>query len=337
MLDTEKKLFKWVNSRLNESGKSPVTSIAPLREEASFRRYYRLEGETTSLVGVYSPSNLEGNNEFIYLSEYLIANNVSVPKVFAYDLDLGFLLVEDFGDDLYQYQLSQENAERLLTLAIKEMIAIQSCPATKLSKSLNKQQVMDQMKLFELWFLEGFLEYRISDREKNVLNRAYDLILESFFEQPQVLSHFDFESRNIMILKNNKAGVLDFQDAVFGPIFLDPVSLFRDLDNQWKDREVEEMLEIYLTKAREAGLINKLDPNTKKRWFDLTALQRQLRILGTLSRLHIRDNKSYRLPDLKKTLDYAIKGSLNHKELEELSDFLGGKVLDLLKNKMGEL
>jgi|TARA_B110000438_G_C15815502_1_gene651773 aminoglycoside/choline kinase family phosphotransferase len=337
VLDTEKKLFNWVNGCLDESGKSPVTSIVPLREEASFRRYYRLEGKDISLVGVHSPSDLESNNEFISLSEYFISNNVSVPAVLAYDFDLGFLLVEDFGNNLYQYHLNKENYKELLSHAVKEMITIQSCPATKSIKYLDKQTVQDQITLFESWFLEGFLEYKVSEHEKSLLNKAYDLILDSFFEQPQVLSHFDFESRNIMILENNKAGILDFQDAVFGPIFLDPVSLFRDLDNQWDDKEVEVMLGIYLEGAKEAGLIGELDSDTKKRWFDLTALQRQLRILGTLSRLHIRDNKSYRLPDLKKTLDYAIKGAKDHKELGDFSDFLTGKVLPLLENRMDRL
>ena len=329
----EEDLHVWVNRQLVDAGEDLVLKVVPLRQEASFRQYFRLVRKTDSLVGVFSPPNKESNKKFLFFSKFLKENQVRVPEVIFYNLEKGFIVLEDFGNKLYQFELNRKNAHSLYAAALDEMIAIQKSKSQKLSV-LSYEKAIQQILLFEEWFLRGFLDISLKEREYSLLKESYHAILKTFFEQPQVLCHFDFEARNIMVLEDGCAGILDFQDAIIGPIFLDPVSLFKDLDHVWDPKELEELLNYYILKANKAGILPSVDEVTVKRWFDLAGLQRQLRILGTLSRLHLRDGKPYRLIDLKQTLLYAIEASSRYEDLKKLAILLQNRILPALELKM---
>ena len=327
-------LLTWANEQLSAAGDDLVEKAIPLREEASFRKYFRLIRGSDSLIGVFSPPDKESNENFLFFSQFLKENQVRVPEVICYDLKKGFMVLEDFGDRLYQFELSKKNAHSLYAAALEEMIAIQTSPANSRVAKLSYEKAFEQIVLFEEWFLKGFLGFNLQDRESDLLKESYQIILKTFFEQPQVLCHFDFESRNIMVLEDGCAGILDFQDSIIGPIFLDPVSLLKDLDRVWKSEDLEGFLSDYILKARSAGILPEVEETVMKRWFDLAGLQRQLRILGTLSRLHLRDGKSYRLVDLKQTLLYMIDASSGYKNLTELSIFLQKRILPALESNL---
>ena len=327
-------LLTWANEQLSAAGDDLVETAVPLREEASFRKYFRLIRGSDSLIGVFSPPDKESNENFLFFSQFLKENQVRVPEVICYDLKKGFMVLEDFGDRLYQFELSKKNAHSLYAAALEEMIAIQTSPANSRVAKLSYEKAFEQIVLFEEWFLKGFLGFNLQDRESDLLKESYQIILKTFFEQPQVLCHFDFESRNIMVLEDGCAGILDFQDSIIGPIFLDPVSLLKDLDRVWKPEDLEGFLSDYILKARIAGILPDVEETVMKRWFDLAGLQRQLRILGTLSRLHLRDGKSYRLVDLKQTLLYMIDASSGYKNLTELSIFLQKRILPALESNL---
>tara|TARA_B100001013_G_scaffold86850_1_gene47860 strand:+ start:1435 stop:2487 length:1053 start_codon:yes stop_codon:yes gene_type:complete len=349
MAKTEKNLVKWFNSNLVSLGlpvrrtSNPFT-ITPLRQEASRRQYFRIKTHDTSanfkentFIGVYSPPKTESNEQFIFLSKYLKSNGVMVPEVIISDSKLGFMLVEDFGDKSYQFSTNKENYHHLYSAAIDEMVLIHSCPNHPNLPILNKDKISDQMDLFRDWFLTGLLNIEISSKEDKLICGLFEVILDDLIKQPQVLCHFDFECRNIMVLENGNAGVLDFQDAIFGPIFLDPVSLFKDLYFEMSETELESILGLYISKASESGLIEYLETSKIRRSFDLTGLQRQLRIMGTLSRLYLRDNKPFRLPDLIKTLDLAAEASSRYLDLKEFSDFLRTKISPVLIKTLKEI
>lgn len=327
-------LLTWANEQLSAAGDDLVEKAIPLREEASFRKYFRLIRGSDSLIGVFSPPDKESNENFLFFSQFLKENQVRVPEVICHDLKKGFMVLEDFGDRLYQFELSKKNAHSLYAAALEEMIAIQTSPANRRVAKLSYEKAFEQIVLFEEWFLKGFLGFNLQDRESDLLKESYQIILKTFFEQPQVLCHFDFESRNIMVLEDGCAGILDFQDSIIGPIFLDPVSLLKDLDRVWKPEDLEGFLSDYILKARIAGILPDVEETVMKRWFDLAGLQRQLRILGTLSRLHLRDGKSYRLVDLKQTLLYMIDASSGYKNLTELSIFLQKRILPALESNL---
>ena len=335
MTNIPEDLLVWANEQLSIVGSDLVKEVVPLREEASFRKYFRLARKSDSLIGVFSPPDKESNEQFLFFSQFLKENQVRVPEVICHDIKKGFMILEDFGDKLYQFELSKKNAHSLYAAALDEMIAIQRSPTNNIA-TLTYEQAMEQIMLFEEWFVKGFLDFDLQDRESNLLQDSYQIILQAFFEQPQVLCHFDFESRNIMVLEDGCAGILDFQDSIIGPIFLDLVSLLKDLDHIWKPEDFNEFLSDYLLKAVSEGILPELEDSIIIRWFDLAGLQRQLRILGTLSRLHLRDDKSYRLVDLKQTLLYMIGASSNYKDLSELNIFLKKKILPALDLKLRE-
>lgn len=337
MINIPEDLFAWANEQLLVAGDNLVEEAVPLREEASFRKYFRLRRKSDSLIGVFSPPNKESNERFLFFSQFLKENQVRVPEVIFHDIDKGFLILEDFGDKLYQFELSKRNAHSLYAAALDEMIAIQASVPSHNIATLSYDQAIQQIMLFEEWFLKGFLDLDLQEKESNFLKNSYEIILQAFFDQPQVLCHFDFESRNIMVLEDGCAGILDFQDAIIGPIFLDPVSLFKDLDHVWKTKDFNEFLSDYLFKASNEGVLPEVEDSIIMRWFDLAGLQRQLRILGTLSRLHLRDNKSYRLADLKQTLIYMIEASSNYEDLSELNIFLKKKILPALDLKLRDV
>ena len=327
MTNIPEELLAWANEQLLVAEDELVEEVVPLREEASFRKYFRLIRKSDSLIGVFSPPDKESNERFLFFSQFFKENQVRVPQVIYHDFKKGFMVLEDFGDKLYQFELSRKNAHSLYSAALDEMIAIQTSIPSSSLETLSYERAAEQIMLFEEWFLKEFLGLDLQDTESILLKESYEIILQTFFEQPQVLCHFDFESRNIMVLEDGCAGILDFQDAVIGPVFLDPVSLLKDLDNVWKPEEFNQFLSDYVLKAQAAGVLPDVDDNIMKRWIDLAGLQRQLRILGTLTRLHLRDGKSYRLVDLKQTLLYMIDASSSYENLNKLSIFLQKKNL----------
>ena len=332
----KEELLEWSNEKLKGSGKPEMFEIEALRQEASTREYFRLKGKGNSLIGVFSPPETELNEQFIFLSNFFRNNGVTVPEVFYFDLESGWMLVEDFGDDSYQFKLNKKNYHHLFSAAIDEMINIQLCQKDEKIPVLEEIDLRNQMLLFEDWFLKDLLGLELGREETDLFSNLYKVVVQDLKEQPKVMCHFDFESRNLMILQDGNAGVLDFQDAVYGPIFLDPVALFKDLYLEIKDEELNALLEEYLSRSNELGLTQVSAIKNPKKSFDLTGLQRQLRILGTLSRLHLRDGKSFRLPDLHKTLKFVIETSIKYEELNEVSNYLKEKVAPLLTRTLKE-
>jgi len=324
-------LLEWAKVQLLLLGEETNFEIEPLREEASSRKYFRLKLPNKSLVLVSSSSEIDSSLKFASLSSEFLNKGINVPEVYSFDKSQGFMLIEDFGENLYQDLLNEENEQQFYESAFDELIKIQKLNL-KYPNKLDQDTALEQMNLFEDWFLDKYLSINPKPSEKDCINSAYQFILNGFFAQPQVTCHFDFETRNLMQLSSNETGVLDFQDAVIGPIFLDVASLIKDLYQNRDVHKEKELLLLYTDKALESQL---LDVNSSKNWslwLDMAGMQRQLRILGTLVRLHLRDKKSFRLIDLPKTLDYLIDASKRYKELSEFSNFLE-KVSFMLNKK----
>ena len=331
MLELEDNLFKWAKSQIADLGPMEL-----LKEQASSRKYYRVNSKGKSYILAFSDPQKELNNEFIKYSEFLITNNVSVPRIEAFDTENGFMLIEDFGDKVFLDEVDARNRKDLYLLAIDQIIKLQSAETNDDINELNKTSVKEQMQLFEEWFLLGYLELEVHSSEKRIINDAYAFISKKFVNQKRTLCHFDFELRNLMLREDGTIGVLDFQDLTYGPFTLDLVSLIKDIDNPISNEEINYYLEAYISLSNEAGITINKDLISLNEDLDFSGLQRQLRILGTLSRLHLRDGKSFRLPDLKQTLFYAIETSNKHDELKKFSNLLKSKVQPALEERLGE-
>jgi aminoglycoside/choline kinase family phosphotransferase len=181
------------------------------------------------------------------------------------------------------------------------------------------------MSLFSEWFLTSFLELDYSTNDKKMINDSWDLIAKECSQQPHVLCHFDFELRNLMLLEKNEIGILDFQDLCLGPYAIDLVSILKDIENPLSHEDLLNYLQFYID-GNKSNKLDKLKLSDVEKDLDFAGFQRQFRILGTLSRLHLRDKKSFRLKDLKQTLKFLQEDLEKYAPLKELATFLTEKV-----------
>jgi len=327
-----KGLFSWAQAQLSAQNWSmPVDGDlvgVALTGDAGMRRYYRLPTEP-SVLAVLAPPESEKNPQFVSIARYLREQGVHTPDVIAADFDRGFLLLEDFGDALYSEELTDESAELLYGEARMSLLRLQQCPVTSIADASAKSEqalltldnydsrrLGDEMRLFEQWFVPELLGYQLSDSERVMLDGLYTQLESEALRQPQVWVHRDFHSRNLLYREGNAPGVIDFQDAVRGPITYDLVSLLRDCYVRWEPERVERWALGYGNMAVEVGLMAPVTQHRFLRWFDWMGLQRHLKVLGIFARLSLRDGKAAYLNDLPLVIRYLLEVSDNYVELD---------------------
>ena len=325
MSNLQKELLDWTNSILSALDCNKIVNITPLREQASLRSYFRLTTDMGTKVGVVSVPESNVNSTFEELSSSLLRNNIKVPRIEASNHRKGFMIVEDFGDKVLQLEMNLENQKEFYKEAINQIHKIQDVQPFQGLNILSDETLKQQMKLFEEWFLAGLLDLEYSDDEKSIVFEAYNFIAKECAQQPFVLCHFDFEFRNLMLTSDGSIGILDFQDLCVGPYTLDFVSILKDIENPLIDTDLSAYLK-YCLVGLGSSEISIPSFEGLKRDIDFGGFQRQLRILGTLARLHLRDKKSFRLNDLIQTLKFLMDDTAKYEELKGLSDFLKEKV-----------
>ena len=306
-------------------GFDDIESLQPLREQASLRHYFRIHTDTGTKIGLISEPNSKQNELFEIHSNFLKKNGIRVPTVEVFDHQKGFMILEDFGDKVVQLVINEENKEFLFKKSLKQIHKLQVVqPPADLIK-LTGERLNQQMSLFLEWFLTSFLELDYSTNDKKMINDSWDLIAKECSQQPHVLCHFDFEFRNLMLLEKNEIGILDFQDLCLGPYAIDLVSILKDIENPLSHEDLLNCLQFYID-GNKSNKLDKLKLSDVEKDLDFAGFQRQFRILGTLSRLHLRDKKSFRLEDLKQTLKFLQEDLEKYAPLKELATFLTEKV-----------
>lgn len=328
----QEKLTQWVAKVLNQTN----LSLDMVSGDASFRRYFRANVDGNSWVAMDAPPDKEDSSSFVAIAQYWLRQGIQVPAIHSYDLDLGFLLLNDFGDDVLLGSLLSVNAktepneeagDQYYCLAMQALLDIQAVQP-ELSYPLppyNEALLQREMALFPDWLLEKKLGLSLSSSERAMLAQSFKLLAESALAQPQVTVHRDFHSRNLMVLKDGSLGVIDFQDAVFGPITYDLVSLLRDCYVVWPSEKVAQWCQHYYTLLQSQRALE-FDCAQFKTWFDLMGLQRHLKAAGIFARLSLRDGKHGYLEDIPRTVDYLVAVSKDHLELAPFYDFLVTKV-----------
>jgi hypothetical protein len=287
--------------------------------DASFRRYFRVTQHEDSRIVMDAPPEHEDIEPFVSIAELLGQHDIHVPEIFARDMQQGFLLLTDLGSTSYLSKLDNDSADSLYHAAIDEIIKMQSVPVKDIDlPAYNRDRLMQEMTLFPEWFLGQHLSLSPPDG----LDAIFDLLVENTQSQPQYFVHRDYHSRNLMLAKNERVGVIDFQDAVIGPASYDLVSLLRDCYIEWPQTRLDSWLDYYLSQAQSSGLLAGTTKTQFKRWFDLMGLQRHLKILGIFCRLNYRDGKAGYMADLPLTLRYVLQITDAYPELKPLHDFL---------------
>ena len=313
-------LEKWLESNTD----NVFADIRPASSDASFRRYFRVTDSATknTFIVMDAPPDKEDCSPFIHITELLRGAGVHAPEILHKDLDKGFLLLEDLGDQQYLDHLDETSSEQLYTDALAALVRMQNIEDGL--PLYNRKRLLDEMELFEPWYLNRHLDIELTDDQTTYLYQIFDMLIKSAQEQPQVFVHRDYHSRNLMLLDDNNPGVIDYQDAVIGPVTYDLVSLFKDCYIEWPREGVEVWLDRYLQQTH----IN-IDADRTQfiRWFDFMGVQRHLKVLGIFARLNYRDSKPQFLDDLPLTLKYIIDTCNQYEELSPLLNMMEETVL----------
>jgi aminoglycoside/choline kinase family phosphotransferase len=307
--------------------------VKPLQGDASCRMYFRLTSNEKCYILVASPTERIDNNIFIDLAEKWLKAEVKVPKVFCADLDLGYMLLEDFGETHLFDLLQQECHVSHYQKAIDQILVIQQTSSESLCL-FDRAFLMREMRLFEIWLLE----YQLQTPVPAMLDTVYQRLIESALEQPQVTMHRDFHSRNLLMLNGEEGGdigVIDFQDAVKGPIAYDLVSLLKDCYFDLPSHLLNELIDFYLQQLNTNHLQKTpLDKNKFVIWFDLIGMQRHLKVLGLFIRLGVQEGKSGYLKELPRVFKYLKQSAEKYSEFEEFHDWLENTLEPLLHTQV---
>jgi hypothetical protein len=278
--------------------------LSPASEDASFRSYLRLETDADSLIVMDAPPVQEPCDQFIAVAHKLRDAGLSAPEIIAHNSIDGFLVLTDFGNRDYLSQLSPESEESLYGDALAALLLMQTRIDTTDLPRYDEALLNREMDLFNDWFLGKLLGISLDREQQATWQSIKQALVENALAQPQVFVHRDYHSRNLMKLETRNPGILDFQDAVIGPITYDLVSLLRDCYIDWPRKRVDQLALEYYEFARVNDLVE-VKAEQFLRWFNLMGVQRHLKAIGIFSRLKIRDGKSGYLQDIPRTLEYV--------------------------------
>ena len=300
-------LLHWA---LNSLGRVDATeNSAPgftmIAGDASNRRYFRLVLGPHTYMIAEAPPDTEKNPEFIEIQSLLASAGVRVPELYAVDMERGYLLLEDLGDRVLWPHLTPGSVDRHYGRAFEVLHKMAAVDMTaRPTPAYDRDLLTEELSRFDLWFVESLLGYTPNDSERELIARFGNLLIESALEQPKVLVHRDFHSRNLMLLDESELAVIDFQDAVLGPVTYDLASLLKDCYISWPAEQVSQWVLRYKNECSSRETLAVTDSQFL-RWFDWMGLQRHIKVLGTFARLYLRDGKSGYLDDLPLVIHYV--------------------------------
>ncbi len=297
-------------------------TIAPASADASFRRYFRATfADGATKVVMDAPPQHENCEPFLHIGKLFEDAGTHVPHVYAKDLTQGFLLLSDLGNTTYLQALSRDNAKQLYGAATDALINIQLASRKDELPPYDEALLRRELNLFPEWYIARHLGITLSDKQQVKLEEVFARILTNNLAQPCVYVHRDYHSRNLMVTEPNP-GILDFQDAVYGPITYDLASLFKDAYIKWEEDEVMDWLIRYWEKARKAGLPVREDFGEFYRDYEMMGVQRHIKVLGIFARLYHRDGKDGYLKDMPLVMEYLVRACERYIDLKPLLNLL---------------
>lgn len=318
-MERKQLLERWLQDQFPAQ---PFT-LQPASADASFRRYFRATLGDRTFIVMDAPPQQEDCTPFLRVAEILAASSVHVPEILAQNLDLGFLLLSDLGNTTFLQALNDQpgDASQLYGEAMDALISMQLSHQAENLPAYDEALLQRELDLFPDWYIAKHLQADLSEQQQTVLRTAFTRILQNNLAQPRVLVHRDYHSRNLMVTSPNP-GVIDFQDAVYGPITYDLVSLFKDAYIRWDEERILDWSIRYWEKARKAGLPVAADFAEFYRDFEWMGVQRHLKVLGIFARLNYRDGKANYLNDMPLVMEYLRKACERYRELGPLLNLL---------------
>ncbi|WP_447745066.1 aminoglycoside phosphotransferase family protein [Pseudomonas nicosulfuronedens] len=302
-------------------GPVPQANLTGASSDASFRRYFRWQGEGRSLIVMDAPPPQEDCRPFIKVAGLLAEAGVHVPKILAEDVEQGFLLLDDLGRQTYLDVLTAQNAEELFEDALDALVAFQQIDVAERLPAYDEALLRRELQLFPDWYLQRQLGVTLQGEQLALWERTCDLLVQSALDQPRVFVHRDYMPRNLMLSEPNP-GILDFQDAVYGPVTYDVTCLYKDAFLSWPEPRVHDGLSRYWRKAQAAGIALPDSFETFFRASDLMGVQRHLKVIGIFARICHRDGKPRYLGDVPRFFRYLESVIARRPELADLAALL---------------
>jgi aminoglycoside/choline kinase family phosphotransferase len=332
--DRQQQLGAWLNTVLQQANFSLTIASA----DASFRRYFRVSMVTPylgfkTLIAMDAPPPQEDCTPFVNIAKLFLDAGLNAPQLIAQDLARGFLLLSDLGDDTYLSQLNSESAPKLYLDATNALIKLQIASKENALPKYDETLLTREMQLFPDWYVNKHLNVSLTGEQQIILKNIFEVLNKNILSQGQVYVHRDFHSRNLMIAKENNPGVLDFQDAVYGAISYDLVSLLKDAYISWEEEQIIDWAVRYWQPAKKAGLPVPDDFSEFYRDFEWMGAQRHIKVLGIFARLSHRDGKDGYLKDMPLVMIYLRKVCERYVELRPMLRLLNQ--LENVKPKEG--
>ena len=323
-----KAILNWLKNDLQLE----ITDFEEISCDASFRRYFRVTHQQQQHVIMDAPPERENILSFIKVNQLFSQSQLKVPAILQQDLKHGFLLLEDFGNYCFLDKINSSNPSLFYQPAMDSLFKLQasidiaSCNLPFYDESLLNKE----LGIFEEWYLHKFANISISTKDQQTIDNTWSILIQSALEQPRVCVHRDYHSRNLMLLNNSPSepGIIDFQDAVIGPVTYDLVSLLRDCYIAWPETQVLQWMSGYYKRLFNAGMVTDNEAQFK-RWFDFMGLQRHLKAIGIFVRLQLRDHKPGYLQDIPRTMNYVTAICSQYPELSAFNLFLQSQALPI--------
>ncbi|URX60755.1 phosphotransferase [Luteibacter anthropi] len=305
----------------------PSLDLEPASADASFRSYWRGYVDGQPVIVMDSPPEKENPAPWVEIGKRLHGAGLHTPTVMVADLEQGFLLIEDLGTRTFLPELNEGTVDALYGEALDALLRMQMHVDTSGLPAFDHAWQTMEMELMPSWLLEKHLGVSLACGDWDVIENAFSTIMRTIAEQPRAFMHRDYHSRNLLVTEERSPGVIDFQGAMSGPITYDLASLLRDAYIVWDNERVEGWVEAYRLRLLDARMLDEtVDTDRFRRWFDLTGLQRHIKILGLFCRLCYRDGKPGYLADLPRVLRYVLDTARRHADTAPLADLIEAKI-----------
>lgn len=310
-------LLRWLENQRAVSGLD-FSSIAPASVDASFRRYFRIQGENGSYIVMDAPPDKEPIASFLKVNALMREAGLNVPEIFASDEAKGFILMNDLGRETYLNVLNEENAARLMDAATDAIVKWQVASKPGVLPEYDYAVMRREINLFPEWYVGRHRGYKMTEKQSEIIEGVYEKLIAACLAQPKVYVHRDFMPRNLMV-SEPMPGVLDFQDALYGPVSYDIASLMRDAFISWGESFVLDVTIRYWDKARKAGVPVPQDFGVFWRNVEWMGMQRHLKVLGIFARINYRDGRPKYLEDTPRFLHYVRETANRYHELKPIN------------------
>ena len=316
-MDRKKLLQIWINECIGDD-----FILCDASADASFRKYYRVKTSEKTLILMDAPPDKESISDYLKIGFEMVNQGINAPKFFYKNQKLGFILMEDFGDKTFLKEFSLKGLKDLYIRAIDNIINMQLLLKINNLEQYTQKKLYTEICLFNEWYLDKYKKINLSSKEIADLEIIFKKVISENISQNQCFVHRDYHSRNLMVLENNDLGILDFQDAVLGPMTYDLVSLLKDAYIELEEEDVIDLVINFWEKAVEKNLLQKGDFSDFFMQYELMGVQRHLKVLGIFSRLSIRDHKNNYLEDIPLVEKYLLKASERYQFLSPLKKIL---------------